>query len=298
MPGPSVRERFLATRVTGSRYVFFSLAPAKRTKWAVALAGREECSPDYVVDRVRYPFHVIEYVAEGRGEVLLGQGRVQSIGPGSIYSYTPEMRCWIRTDPERPLVKFFFGLAGREVDAQLAAAGLPGGIVRRFGAPAEVLTLAEDIIHEGQRQSPQAAAVCLKLVELLLLKSAEALGPSRPRDERARENFLRCRAAIEAHAETLSSLDEIARTVNLEPESVCRLFRRFQRTSPYQFLLRRKMALAAEYLVDSGALVKEAAQRVGFADPYHFARCFKAVHGVTPSEVRRYRVRADADQSL
>ncbi len=297
-PLPRIPERFLAARVAGSRYVFFNFAPSKQTKWALALAGREECAPDYLVDRSGYPFHVLEYVAEGRGAVRLGKGREHPIGPGSIYSYTPQMSCWIRTDSEMPLVKFFFALAGREAAAQLALAGLPGGTVRRFGAPAEVLTIAEDIIHEGQRQSPQAAAICLKLVELLLLKSADATGEARSGDERARENFLRCRAAIEAQAETLSSLDEIARTVNLEPESVCRLFRRFQRTSPYQFLLRRKMALAAEYLVDSGGLVKEAAERVGFSDPYHFARCFKAVHGVTPSEVRHYRVSVRAESSL
>jgi AraC-like DNA-binding protein len=49
------------------------------------------------------------------------------------------------------------------------------------------------------------------------------------------------------------------------------------------------MILAAELLVESGGLVKEAAQRVGFADPYHFSRCFKAVHGLAPSQLRGYR---------
>jgi AraC-like DNA-binding protein len=69
--------------------------------------------------------------------------------------------------------------------------------------------------------------------------------------------------------------------------SVCRLFRRFQGTSPYQYLLRRKMNLAAEFLIDQGGLVKEAALKVGFADPFHFSRCFKTVHGVAPSELQR-----------
>jgi AraC-like DNA-binding protein len=49
------------------------------------------------------------------------------------------------------------------------------------------------------------------------------------------------------------------------------------------------MTLAAEHLVENGGLVKEAAQRVGFADPYHFSRCFKAVHGVAPRDLLRYR---------
>ena len=36
-------------------------------------------------------------------------------------------------------------------------------------------------------------------------------------------------------------------------------------------------------------LVKEAAERVGFADPYHFSRAFKAVHGVAPRALLHYR---------
>ena len=49
------------------------------------------------------------------------------------------------------------------------------------------------------------------------------------------------------------------------------------------------MNIAAEHLVENGGLVKEAAQRVGFADPYHFSRAFKSVHGVAPRDLLRYR---------
>jgi AraC-like DNA-binding protein len=47
------------------------------------------------------------------------------------------------------------------------------------------------------------------------------------------------------------------------------------------------MNLAAAFLVQGG-LVKEAAQHVGFSDPYHFSRCFKAVHGVAPRELSKH----------
>lgn len=289
IPGSALRERLLSARVAGSRYIFPNLAPPRDSTWTLALAGREECAPDYLVERDSYPFHVIEYVAEGSGVAQLGRRPEKRIAAGSIYSYAPDMRCRLRTDPAFPLVKFFFALAGRGVAKVLAQAALPPGTIRRFAAPAEGLTIAEDIIHEGQRHTPAAPAVCLKLLELLLLKAADASGETTSGDQRARDNFLRCRALIEARADHLDSLEEIAAGVKLDSASICRLFRRFQGTSPYQYLLRRKMALAAEYLIDSGGLVKEAAARVGFDDPYHFARCFKAVHGVPPSEVRRFR---------
>jgi AraC family transcriptional regulator len=42
------------------------------------------------------------------------------------------------------------------------------------------------------------------------------------------------------------------------------------------------------FLVEGRGRVKEAAERVDFADPYHFSRCFKAVHGVAPSELLKH----------
>jgi AraC-like DNA-binding protein len=74
--------------------------------------------------------------------------------------------------------------------------------------------------------------------------------------------------------------------VKVEPSTLGRWFRTYQGTSPYQYLLRRKMNLAAEFLLASDGLVKEAAARVGFSDPDHFSRVFRAVHGVPPRRLR------------
>lgn len=288
-PPADVRGRLLSPRVAGSRHIFLNLAPARTTRWALALAGREECTPEYLIDRESYPFHVVEYIAAGRGVVRLGNGPSETVGPGAVFAYAPTMRSWMQTDPSAPLVKFFFAVAGSEVPGRLALAKLAPGVIRRLAVPAEVLSVAEDIVREGQRHSLRAQAICLKLVELFLLKVADAVERADSAEQRARETFLRCKALIEARADSLMALGDVADELRLDPSSICRLFRRFQGATPYQYLLRRKMALAAEFLVETGGLVKEAAERVGFADPYHFARCFKKVHGVPPSTVRRYR---------
>lgn len=288
-PPAEFRRRLLSRQVAGARYVFLDLAPGPGTGWSLALAGREVCATDYLVDRTGYPFHVVECVAAGRGSIRLGRGQTQPIGPGSVYAYTSSMPCWIRTDPSAPLVKYFFALAGREAPSRLSRAGLAPGLVRRLDAPAQVLGIAEDVIREGQRHRSRTQAICLKLLELFLLKVADIAEGSRERGERSRQNFLRCKAYIEAHADEPATLRNLAAALGLDPSSICRLFRRFEGSSPYRFLLQRKMALAAEYLVDTGGLVKEAAFRVGFSDPYHFARCFKAVHGIPPSKMLQYR---------
>jgi AraC-like DNA-binding protein len=271
--------------VTGSRYFFLDLSPPSGRSWSLALGGRETCAPDYVIERSRYAYHVLEYVAEGRGEVTL-DGHTSSLEAGDLFTYAPHTRIRLSTDPRQPMIKFFFALSGKAAAKALAKAALPPGSVRHLAAHAEIRSVAEELVREGGHGSPFAEGICRSYMEILLLKISDSGAWSRHVDPLARENFLRCKALIDAHVERVASLSQLSAEAGLDVSTICRLFKRFQGTSPYQYLLRKKMNLAAEKLVDTGCLVKEAAQWVGFADQFHFARCFKAIHGVPPSTLR------------
>ncbi|MGW4064590.1 AraC family transcriptional regulator [Amycolatopsis sp. NPDC004747] len=57
---------------------------------------------------------------------------------------------------------------------------------------------------------------------------------------------------------------------------------------PLTYLTRRRMALAADLLVERAtATVSEVARSVGYADAFGFSAAFKRIRGVTPSEFRR-----------
>ena len=286
--GSSSSFELISSQVTGTRHFFLSLAPAKATRLAVALGGRERCNPDYEIRRgaYSYPYHVLEYVAEGAGTVEL-DGTSHELRAGSVFAYAPATRCAMRTDPQRPMLKYFICFTGTSVRRRLRGTLVAPGRVPTLAAHVEIRSVFEDVMREGQRTGELARAICAQLFDVLLLKIEDAAQLGAHGDP-AQQNFHRCKALIDAEAERLHTLREIAAEAGLEVSSVCRLFRRFQGTSPYQYLLRRKMNLAAAFLVESGGLVKGAAQRVGFADPYHFSRCFKAVLGVSPKELQRH----------
>ena len=288
LPPSRDRSGLLSQQVSGGAYFFLRRPPARSPAFGPIFGGRETCNPDYVVRRSHFGYHGLEYVAEGAGWVRLDAGGGE-LGPGAVYAYAPHTDCEIRTDPQRPMLKYFLCLAGRGVRARLARTGITPGRVAVLPANAEVRNLFEDLIREGRHQGRLAARLCAALTAVLLLKIEDLATRPVQRGDAAEDMFLRCRALIDARLEQEATLAEIAATAGLRASSLCRLFRRFQGTSPYQYLLRRKMILAAEHLVESGGLVKEAAQRVGFADPYHFSRCFKAVHGLAPSQLRGYR---------
>lgn len=295
VPATPLSPTLLSRQVSGSRYFFHDLAPAGRRPWVLVLGGLEHCDPDYLIDRPGYLYHLVEFVVEGRGQVTLA-GRTHELGPGAVFAVAPTEACRMTCDPRAPMTKFFFAFAGRALAARLRQAGLKPGQVRRLPLQAEARAVAEDLVREGRRNTPLAPAVCAALAELFFLRLEEAAAPAPAQRSRAHENFQRCKALLDAQAEGSATLEQVAAQAGLDVSSVCRLFRRFQGGSPYQYLLRRKMTLAAELLMERNCAVKEAAQRVGFADPFHFTRCFKSVHGVPPSRLNRVAVGAQRER--
>ena len=287
-PAPALG--LLSRQVSDTRYFFLNLAPRRGAALAPVMGGCEHCNPDYSISRKKFPFYVLEYVIAGRGWVEL-DGRRHLLGPGAVFACAPTTHVEMRSDAREPLVKYFLSFAGRRAAGRLRQCGLAPGGMRTLAAHGELTSLFEDMVREGARTGRLAQRIGAALLELLLLKIADAatLASGGEGGEPAREAFLRCKGLIDAQAERLGTLEDIAAAAGVEASSVCRWFRRFQGTSPYQYLLRRKMNLAAEFLVENGGLVKAAAEHVGFADPYHFSRVFKAVHGVAPRHLRHYR---------
>lgn len=275
----------VAMAVRTSRIFFLQSGGPWRERVSVALGGWERCRPDYVVKRDRYPYHVVELVVGGVGRVKL-DGVAHKLEAGVCFAFGPRTACEIETDAEAPLEKFFFALAGPGVTKALAAAGLGSGGVRRSEAPGELREVAELLVREGRRHGAAAGAVCARLAEVFLLKLGEPRGSEGVGGaglEAARANFERCVALIDRHAAEWQSLADVAVAAGMDGSSVCRLFRRFMGETPHRYLRRRRMMLAAAWLVEHGGRVQDAAARVGMHDVFHFSRVFKAVHGVPPS---------------
>jgi AraC-like DNA-binding protein len=122
------------------------------------------------------------------------------------------------------------------------------------------------------------------LVELLLSRLEEQAQP------KSALAYLRVRRYIEEHYLKLHTVREVASACKINRMYLSRLFRRYAGTGAYQFITWLKMRRAAELLCEDGVTVKQVAERLAFADPFHFSRVFKRVHGIAPDRfARRYR---------
>src|SRR5262249_8405375 len=93
--------------------------------------------------------------------------------------------------------------------------------------------------------------------------------------ERARQ-FLHAESTRVVHSQELESVTGLPRY------ELARKFRARFATSPYRYLLMRRLDFARER-IHHGRPLAEVAGDAGFADQAHFTRTFKAAFGLTPA---------------
>jgi AraC-like DNA-binding protein len=275
------KPAIISRQVNGARYYFLNMNPVRESEIVVVCGGVECCNPDYSMRRQTFEYFGIEFVAEGEGSLELG-GKKYELVPGTVFSYGPEMICAISNNPDKPMLKYFIDFVGENGRQLLRSGPLGIGNVVRVAAGADLSALFEQLQHEGSRDTIFTPGICAALLRVLVLKIAESSMLGGHAAIAAQESFARCKEYIDRHGLDLESLDQVARATRMDASYICRLFRRFHRQSPYQYITRLKMRCAADLLVGSKMLIKQVAAEVGFEDQYHFSRVFKSVYGVSP----------------
>lgn len=281
---PAVPD-FFSPKVEKARRFYRDFSPPARRPLTVVCGGLEYCAADYSIRRDTFPYFCIEYVLRGKGEVKMGR-RSHRLDAGRLFAYGPGISHEITTDPDEPLVKYFVDFAGREAAALLASGRLAAGRTARVYPADSLSSLYDELIESGLHIGPKSADLCAKLLECLALKAAARTAPVLDAELRAFVTYQYCRGHIDKHFLRLRTLEQIASECGMNGAYLCRLFKRFSRQSPYQYLLRLKMNYAAAQLHEPGMLVKDAASIVGFNDTFHFSRVFRNVLGTSPTEFR------------
>ena len=84
------------------------------------------------------------------------------------------------------------------------------------------------------------------------------------------------------------SIAGLAAEVNLSASRLSHLFTQDVGLSPARYLHERRLTRARLLLERTFLTVKQVMACVGINDPSHFARDFRRLHGVAPSQVRQH----------
>ncbi len=287
---PARAAKILLTSCQEGAAFYLELSPDKNCKFAVVCGGREECTGDFIIDRCTFPYMSIEFVSRGRGTLWL-KGQEYPLAAGSVFTYGPDIAHKIVADQADPFSKYFVDFLGSGARRFMEENGLQLGTVRKVSLPLELERSLDDLISHGLRESGAGSKLCDTLMRYVLLLVASSSSPATTSLSLAHSTYLRCREQIEKQYLSLQSLDEVAKVSYVDKAYLCRLFQRFDHQSPYQYMTRLKMNRAAALLEESNLLVKQIAATVGYADAFHFSRCFRSVFGMSPRQFRELRTK-------
>ena len=280
---------WLSTQITEAAY--YCPERRKRTRLEVICAGREACRSDYLITRRTFPWLAIELVVRGEGLLRMGREKIP-LTAGTFFYYGPGIAYEMTTEANRPMVKYFVDFAGPDAHRLLAQVPLQPGQVRHALYPLELQEILDHLLEEGNRHSRHSGEIALQYLRLFLQKLPECAEYSpRRAASQALEFYLKAKAFLEKNHETLATAEAAAGSLGVTPETLCRVFQRFARTTPYQYLLRLKINRAVDLLLGTSLQAKEVGYRLGFGDPFHFSRVFKRLQGSSPANFRLLRGR-------
>ena len=95
------------------------------------------------------------------------------------------------------------------------------------------------------------------------------------------------RAYTQANLHRAFGIEEFARKQGLSRSHYSHRFRAATGLSPATFVLETRLAEARGLLRETGAPLKESAERTGFADANHFCKAFRRVYHLSPGAFRR-----------
>ena len=153
-----------------------------------------------------------------------------------------------------------------------------------------VITLLEGAVGQLHRQQHPAQGALLEAASLLrqqIHSSAAAEAPE-GRGRLLAWQARKVREYIDSHLTAGPILvTDLCALVQLSEAHFSRSFRRTFGASPRAFVVRRRVELAAQYMLTTDGALSEIALRCGFTDQAHLCKHFRQATGETPAAWRR-----------
>ncbi|MEI6560702.1 MAG: AraC family transcriptional regulator [Verrucomicrobiota bacterium] len=274
-----LEPNYFSAQVSDAHRFYLELNPGARRQITVISGGWERCRSDYDMHRAGFSSPIIEFVARGVGTLTL-EGKLYELRPGTIFVYGEGTAHQIRTSPDHAMEKYFVAFEGGA--ELLRECQIFPGAVLQATHPAQIHAVFDDLTAHGRSDHANRARMCQIALQYLIMKIADNAVPYGPANTAAVATYQRCRQFIEEHYLRVHTLAEVAAACHVDSAYLCRLFKRFRRQTPFQYLQNLKMNRAVELLQDGACSVKQTAQELGFSDPYNFSRAFKRVFGIAP----------------
>jgi AraC-like DNA-binding protein len=152
-----------------------------------------------------------------------------------------------------------------------------------------VISLLDAAVHQLYRTEKTAHGTILKAASLLR-QQIDPPAPEQAPDGRGRLLAWQARKVrdyIDSHITGPVLVADLCALIQRSEAHFSRSFKRTFGESPHSFVVRRRVELAAQYMLTTDAPLSDIALQCGFTDQAHLCRQFRQIAGQTPAAWRR-----------
>jgi AraC-like DNA-binding protein len=234
----------------------------------------------------RYHQHVLIQTIAGTGTIREA-GRRRRAGPGTVAWLDTRLDYAHGCHPSAPSWRYLWiGVQGFGLDLLFEQASVAADPVTPLTDPAAFARRIEGILEAMRNREPlQAATNAAEVATLLaqmLADRRQSLDQNRPAARPIDRTLGQLRRALARPWR----IADMTRAAGLSASQLQRVFLVETGLSPMAWLRQERINAAKPLLLDHARSVRAVAESVGYLDPFHFSRDFKALTGRSPRDFR------------
>lgn len=256
----------------------------------LAYCGSEQCAPGHRFGPNRRECFVLHVVRSGEGRLLLN-GEEFTLGEGFAFVLRAHQEAWYEADHENPWNYFWVGFSGVDAETCVRKAGFPKerpfrpvGCAEKLGEYLDEMLDAHQLNFWNSLR--RNANLMLFFSELIQdYTSTQSLRQSYSYSSSSYVRYVK--DYIDRYYEKKLRIGAIAEYIGVNRSYLSNSFRRETGVSPQEYLMGIRIRRAQTLLRESGLMIAEIAQQVGYPDALAFSRIFRQRVGLSPSAYRR-----------
>lgn len=256
----------------------------------LAYCGSEQCAPGHRFGPNRRECFVLHVVRSGEGRLLLN-GEEFTLGEGFAFVLRAHQEAWYEADHENPWNYFWVGFSGVDAETCVRKAGFPKERpFRPVGCAEKLGEYLDEMLdaHQLNFWNSLRRNANLMLFFSELIQDYTSTQSLRQGYSYSSSSYVRyVKDYIDRYYEKKLRIGAIAEYIGVNRSYLSNSFRRETGVSPQEYLMGIRIRRAQTLLRESGLMIAEIAQQVGYPDALAFSRIFRQRVGLSPSAYRR-----------
>lgn len=249
--------------------------------------GYEECDQGYHFGPLVRDQYILHYIVKG-GCILEEGNAIYHLHEMQGFIVFPQTPIYFKADSKEKFCHYWIGFGGKKTQYYLNKL--------KFSVDHPVYTYNADMKLCAAMRTMHCLDISVDDNELELLYllyqiffllnfSSKQLKPQAIK----RMKYIYVRKTVEIitmNYFTKTSIDDIAKKVNIDKKYLSSIFKDLYGITPYKLLTEYRILKAGELLYNPDLSISEIARSVGYGDPLHFSKVFKQKKGIPPEKYR------------